>query len=354
VAIALVSTPFVAVPPVAYGGTELIVAMLARELAARGQRVILYATGDSKLPGVQIEWLYPEAIWPPNEYHELNHAQFALRDILRRNDVELVHTHISAATAFADLIDVPMICTLHHAYDEALHELYAGAATESLTLVAISRRQRDLLGHDLEAEVVHHGLDAESYPLGRGGPGAAFVGRFAQEKGVAHALDAARRARVPLRLAGRPHWKDEEYFRAEIEPRLRRHGMVWMGELSHAPKVALLGSSLATLFPIEWEEPFGLVMIESMLCGTPVISFARGSAAEVVDPGVTGWVVEDLDEMVWRLRELAARPWRFDRERCRARAVTRFSSAAMTDNYQALYAAAIQRQRWSRNERAYP
>lgn len=333
------------VPPPRYGGTELIVASLTEELVRKGHEVVLYATGDSHIAGAEHRYLLQEAAWPPEPYREIDHAAFAMRDIAARGDFDVVHAHIPAATAFSPFVDVPMIYTIHHVKEDPLHELYRDCAGSRLTLVAISARQRDRLGHGLAAEVVHHGLRMELYPLGRGGGQAAFIGRFAEEKGVHIAIDVAQRAGVGLELAGAPHWRDEAYFRAKVEPRLSKPHVHWLGEADHADKVRLLGGSLATLCPIEWEEPFGLVLIESMLCGTPVIAFARGSAPEVIDHGITGWTVADEDEMVWRLEKLAAGRVRFDRARCRARASRRFSVAKMADRYLHIYAAAMSRAR---------
>jgi glycosyltransferase involved in cell wall biosynthesis len=341
VRIALVSTPFVPVPPPKYGGTELIVATLARALVRRGHDVVLYATGDSYLPDVEVAYLYEQAVWPPDPGRELNHVAFAARDLAARDDIDVVHAHVPAAMAFAPFLGAPVVYTLHHARDEHLDELYRGCASRRVSFVAISHRQRELL--ELEAEVVHHGLPPGDYALGRGaGRYAAFIGRFAEEKGVDVAIEVAARAGVKLRLAGQPHWKDEAYFRSRVERRLREPHVRWLGEAGHPEKVRLLGGALATLFPIAWEEPFGLVMIESMLCGTPVISYARGSAPEVIDEGVTGWTVRDEDEMAWRLRRLAA-GGRFDRARCRERAARRFSVEVMTDGYLMAYAAALGR-----------
>src|SRR5262249_42282911 len=168
---------------------------------------------------------------------------------------------------------------------------------------------------------------------------AAFIGRFASEKGVHAALDAAHRAGVPIVLGGKPHWKDHDYFHAQVEKRLGRPGVRWVGEVGHERKCAILGSACATLVPIEWEEPFGLVMIESMLCGTPVLAFPRGSAPELIDAGVTGWLVRDVDEMAWRLRRIARGDERVDRRECRARAEHRFSVARMVDKNLGGYAA---------------
>lgn len=335
--IALISTPFVPVPPPSYGGTELIVGTLAEELLRRGHEVVLYATGDSRLPGAEIRWLYDDAEWPPNAWHELNHVAFAMRDILARDDIDLVHAHVIPAVAMTAFVDRPTVYTLHHADDAALSRLYAGARSSTLSLVSISARQCELIGPGLIEEVIHHGLRTSRYRVGAGRGPAVFIGRFAQEKGVHHALDAAARAGVPIALAGKPHWKDAEYFRTEVEPRLARPGVTWNGEAAHEPKVALLGDAPATLFPITWEEPFGLVMIESMLCGAPVLAFGRGSAPEIVDEGVTGWIVDDVDEMAWQLARLAADPHRFDRAACRRRAEERFSSSVMTEAYLSLY-----------------
>jgi glycosyltransferase involved in cell wall biosynthesis len=337
VRIALVSTPFVRVPPASYGGTELIVATLAEEYLRRGHEVVMYATGDSRLRGAEVRWRYRRAMWPPNPWRELDHAAFAMRDILARNDVDLVHGHAAPTVALTAFVDLPMVYTLHHAFEEPLSTLYRGSASPAVSLVAISYRQRELLGHGLAAEVVHHGLRVDRYRVGAGRGPAVFLGRFAEEKGVHLALDAAARAEVPLLLGGKPHWKDAAYFRDKVEPRLARRGVIWNGEADHGPKVEMLAEAPALLFPIQWEEPFGLVMIEAMLCGAPVLAFGRGSAPEIVDVGVTGWIVEDVDEMAWQLRRLAADPARFDRGRCRRRAAERFSSSVMAEAYLSLY-----------------
>jgi glycosyltransferase involved in cell wall biosynthesis len=335
--IAMISTPHLPVPPPKYGGTELIVATLTEELLRRGHEVVLYATGDSAVPGADLRWIYPRAEWPPQPAHELNHAAYAVRDVLQRDDIDLVHAHIAPAMAMAPFIDLPVVYTLHHAYEAPLSTLYRGSLSSRSRLVAISARQRELLGPGLSADVIYHGLRTERYALGAGGGPAVFLGRFAQEKGVHLALEAASRAGVPITLAGRPHWNDEEYFRVQVEPLLARPGVRWEGEAAHEAKVALLGGAPATMFPIQWEEPFGLVMIESMLCGAPVLAFACGSAPEIVDDGVTGWIVDDVDEMAWRLRELAGGAARFDRARCRQRAEERFSSSTMAEAYLSLY-----------------
>ena len=182
--------------------------------------------------------------------------------------------------------------------------------------------------------------DGDRYPAGTGAGGwLAFVGRFAPEKGPHIAIDAAVTLGVPLCMGGQPHWENEAYFEREIRPRLASaRGLVrWGGEVSFGPKLDLLGGARATLFPIEWEEPFGLVMIESMLVGTPVVAFARGSAPEVIEDGVTGFLVRNREEMIDRLRHVGV----IDRERCRARARERFDSVRMARDYERVYAHAI-------------
>ncbi|MFN7144282.1 MAG: glycosyltransferase, partial [Myxococcota bacterium] len=196
----------------------------------------------------------------------------------------------------------------------------------------------------IAAEVIPHGLPPERYPLGRGEGGyAAFVGRFSREKGVADALDAAHAAKVPIQLGGRAHPMDADYYRDQVAPRLERPGVRWFGEVGHEGKVRILGNAAATLFPIAWEEPFGLVMVESMLCGTPVVAYPHGSVPEVVEEGVTGFFVEDTKGMADRLNELVSGRLRFDRKRCRAAAVARFGVERMVSGYLGLYSATIAR-----------
>ena len=210
-----------------------------------------------------------------------------------------------------------------------------GYAKADAALVAISSRQAELHPELLFGGVIHHGIDPAHYPFGEGGSHAAFLGRFAPEKGTHHAIDAAVRAGVPLHLGGAPHEVARRYWEDEVQPRLSRFaaGARHLGELAHPGKLALLRSACSLLMPIEWEEPFGLVMIEAMMVGTPVLAFPRGSAPEVVEDGLTGYLVADVDEMAQRLRALGG----FDRRACRARALERFSYLRMTRDHLALY-----------------
>lgn len=337
--IAMIAPPFVAVPPVRYGGTELVLGALVEGLAARGHQVTLYASGDSTASG-ELRAYFERAVWPPDAHFELVQAATAAWDLLERRDVDLVHAHTASALAFAPLLRCPMIYTVHHDLLEGCNALMrAAGGRAALTCVAISHRQRLRL-EGIPAEVIHHGLPPSRYAPGSGKGGyAAFLGRFAREKGVVDALDAARAAEVPLHLAGCPHPADAGYYRDEVAPRMGAPGIRWFGEVGHESKVRLLGNAFATLFPVEWEEPFGLVMIESMLCGTPVIAYGRGSVPEVVEEGVTGFIVDSVAALAARLRQLRGSP--FDRNRCRAAAIARFGSERMVSAYLGLYGAAV-------------
>jgi glycosyltransferase involved in cell wall biosynthesis len=334
--IALLSTCAVAVPPTGYGGTELITAELAKSLTALGHEVTVYATGDSR-PAGTLRFRFARPVWPPDELAELRHAAFAWSHIASQR-FDVVHTHQAPSLAVAAMNPIPTVLTLHHHRDLSLLDFYLDFP--DATYVAISRRQADLVPEMKVRHVVHHGLDPTLYEPGEGRGGyCTFLGRFAEEKGPHVAIDAARAAGVSLRLAGKPHWKDEAYFARELKPRLTQgaDAVEWLGELGHAPKVAMLRDATALLFPIDWEEPFGLVMIEAMLVGTPVIAFARGSVPEIVEDGVTGFVVRDVSEMARRLREVGV----IDRRRCRARAEARWSSRRMARDYVSIYEKAI-------------
>jgi glycosyltransferase involved in cell wall biosynthesis len=333
--IALISTPFVAVPPPQYGGTELIVHELVEGLSAQGHAVTLFACGGSRAsgPNVEVRALYDCARWPPDPYPELDHAAWAVEQLLADPErFDLVHAHVPSALPFASFLDVPMVYTVHHERDPRLSPLYARSRAH---MIAISARQRELAPELARASVIHHGVSPDRYALGRGAGGyAAFLGRFAREKGVHHAIDAARAADLPIRLAGKPHPTDGEYFEKRVAPRLARAGVTHIGEVGGESKTAFLRDARALLFPIDWEEPFGLVMVEAMLCGTPVLAFGRGSAPEVVEEGITGFICEDVVDLTCRLRSGLDG---FDRERCRRRALERWTAARMVAEHLRLY-----------------
>ena len=336
--IALLSTCAVPVPPVAYGGTELVIAELAKMLTRAGHDVTVFATGDSH-PEARLRWLHPRAVWPPDDLAELRHAAHAWATIAAADPpFHVVHANHSAPIAFTRLHDVPTVLTLHHDRVDRLVDYYRDFP--DVTYVAISRRQAELVPELEVRHVVHHGIDVDLYGAGDGRGGwLAFLGRFAPAKGAHLAVDVALAAGMPLRMGGCPHQPNIEYFEREVRPRLARAGdrVRWTGEVDLTEKLALLGGAAATLFPIQWEEPFGLVMIESMLVGTPVIALARGAAPEVVDDGVTGFVVRDVGEMIARVPAARA----LDRDRCRRRACERWGSLRMMRDYERIYEHAI-------------
>ena len=332
VRIALVSTPFVAVPPRGYGGTELVVYELVRGLTGAGHRVTLFATGDSL--GPDLRFVYPRPVWPPDRQAELHHCAGAARAIARER-FDVVHAHAPAMLPLASAHGAPLVYTLHHARDERLTRMYV--RYPEVQYVAISGRQA-ALEPELSCQVVHHGLDTTCYPAGRGErDDAVFLGRLVPCKGPDVAVAAARRAGLPIRLAGSVHPLDTTpEWRATLAAALGRRGVQNLGPVGGARKMELLGGARALLMPLRWEEPFGLVMVEAMLCGTPVIAFPRGAAREIIDEGVTGFLVDGEDDMAAAL----ARVGRFDRDACRRRAHARFSAGRMVSDYERIYLAA--------------
>jgi glycosyltransferase involved in cell wall biosynthesis len=331
--VALVSTPYVPVPPPGYGGTELVVAELARALHARGVEVVVYATGDSRLPGLEVRSYFPAAQWPPDRDIERVHATWSLRDAARDpRGFDVVHVHSPCAVEMARLCPYPVVCTLHHDRDPALTGIYEAAP--HVTLVAISRSQARRETAPVAA-VVHHGLDSSRFHPAPDQGYLLFLGRYDRVKGVETAIEVSARAGLPLVMAGEPH--DAGYYQARVRPLVEKHGVLEVGPVGGRRKAALLARARALLFPIEWEEPFGLVTIEAMLSGVPVLATSCGAVPEVVDDGVTGLICDDPSEMVASAR-MADRL--FDRERIRRLSVERWSAARMAEQYLRLYRAA--------------
>jgi glycosyltransferase involved in cell wall biosynthesis len=334
VRIALVSTPFVAVPPPGYGGTELVVHALARALVRRGHDLTLFATGDSQVAGVRAA--FPTAVWPPDPYIELLHCRFAARQIAQ-GGFDVVHAHVPAMLGFGDELGAPLVYTVHHASDPSLARFYAAAPRAHH--VAISARQAELASPTPD-DVVHHGLDPQMYPsCGAGGDSAFFLGRLSWVKAPELAIEAARRAGVEIVLAGRPHAEDEAptgWREDVLEPALQAPGVAWLPRADLEMKRRLFARSRALLVPLRWEEPFGLVMIESLLAGCPVIAERRGAAPEIVEDGETGFLVSGVAEMA----EALGRAGELDRAAIQARARLRFSADRMAAESLTVYRAA--------------
>jgi glycosyltransferase involved in cell wall biosynthesis len=329
----MVSTPFVAVPPPAYGGTELVVHALTEALERAGHEVVVFATGDSR--ATRLEALYPRPVWPPDPYAELLHCRFAAR-VIARGAFDVVHAHVPSMLAFADELPAPTVYTLHHVAEPRLSRFYARAG--GATLVAISRRQAELADPPA-AYVVHHGLDAGLYPsLGPGGDAAFFLGRLCRCKAPEVAVEAARLAGLPVVVAGRVHsddnppgWEEEILAPALEQPHVR-----WLEQVDLGAKRRLFGASRALLVPLRWEEPFGLVMIEALLAGCPVIASPLGAAPEIVEDGQNGFLVRNVEEMAEALRRAGG----LDRRAIQEQARERFSADRMAERYVAVYRAA--------------
>jgi glycosyltransferase involved in cell wall biosynthesis len=330
VRIAMISTPFVAVPPPAYGGIELVVHALTRALERAGHEVVVFTTSDSRT--ARREAFFPRPVWPPDPYAELLHCRFAAREVAR-GSFDVVHAHLPAMLAFADELLAPTVYTLHHAAQPELSRFYAHVG--GAELVAISRRQAELCDPP-PAHVVHHGLEPEMYPVaGPGGDQAFFLGRLSHCKAPELAIEAARLAGLPVVVAGKPHagdsppgWEEESLAPALAQPHVR-----WQGEADLAEKRRLFASARALLVPLRWEEPFGLVMIEALLAGCPVIAMPLGAAPEIVEDGRTGFLARNVGEMAEALRRAAS----LDRAAIQRRGRERFSAARMAEGYLALY-----------------
>jgi len=326
------------VPPTLYGGTERVVSWLTEDLVGRGHRVTLLASGDS---GTKAELVpvVPRALrLDPNiRDHQPYNCLLLDRVFARAEEFDLIHFHIDMLhyplfRAMADRI----VTTLHGRLDlPDLHPFYR--AFPDLPLVSISRAQREPMPPVNWVATVHHGMSRNLYrpsPAAGGGGYFAFLGRICAEKGVEESVAIAERTGITLKLAAKVDAADRAYYEAKIRPLLRasRH-VEFLGEVNDREKNELLGAALALLFPISWPEPFGLVMIESMACGTPVIAYNWGSVPEIVEDGLTGFVVSNVEEAV----DAVARLGTLDRNRIRQRFEQRFTVERMTSKYLDVY-----------------
>ena len=326
-------------PPRTYGGTERMVSYLTEELVAQGHEVTLFASGDSVTAAELVPCTERALNLDPEVTHQLPYAVEMLDKVTRRADeFDAMHFHI-------DYIHFPMVrhfasrtlTTLHWRLD--LYDLRSFYGEfPHIPLVSISDAQRrGMAGNVNWAGTVHHGLPVDLLPFSAVSTGGylAFLGRIVPEKGLDHAIRIAAAAGLPLKIAARIEAENDPYWRNVIEPLIEASLTVeYTGEIDEAQKASFLGNARALLFPIDWPEPFGLVMIEAMACGTPVIAYGRGAAPEVIDDGVTGFIVSTVDEAAAAIGKLD----RLDRRRIRAVFEKRFTAERMARDYLALYA----------------
>lgn len=335
--IAQVAPLFESVPPKLYGGTERVVSYLTEELVRRGHDVTLYASGDSVTQARLVPMSRRSLRLDRGCVDQLAHHVAMVEQVARdSSEFDLIHWHIDYLHfPTSKRLPTPSVTTLHGRLDipdlQAVYHEFA-----DLPLVSISDSQREPLPWVEWVGTVHHGLDPAEYTF-RPKPGEylAFLGRMSPEKGVDRAIEIARRAGLPLKIAAKVGDGDRDHFNRRIEPLLQRsRGFVeFIGEIGGAARDRFLGGARALLFPINWPEPFGLVMIESMAVGTPVIAFRRGSVPEVMEDGVTGLVVDTVEQAVEAVRWIGG----MDRTAVRKAFERRFSAARMTREYLAVY-----------------
>lgn len=325
--IGIIAPPWIPIPPDGYGGIESFIDTVACALHHAGHEVLLAASSDStcdvtRLPGFEPSDPAKMGVTA----HELQHL---LRAYAALQDVDVILDNTLAGPILARFATrVPVVTVAHGPLIPLEQELYLAGSPE-VAYVAISEMQASLSGDVPISRVIHHGIAVEPIPVGPGGDAACFVGRMHPTKGLPEAIEAAAAAGIPLRIAAKMQEQaEQEYFEEEVRPMLGSNAE-YLGELSAEEKYELMGNSLALLNPIQWDEPFGLVMIEALATGTPVIATPSGSVSEIVEEGRTGFVRESRDE----LAEALANAGSLDRAACRASAEERFSAQRMAQDY---------------------
>jgi glycosyltransferase involved in cell wall biosynthesis len=333
--IAQVAPLIEAVPPKLYGGTERVVAYLTNALIELGHEVTLFASGDSSTKAKLVP-IWPRALRLDPSVKDTFAPVFMQMEMVARraHEFDVIHAHLDYfGYPLLRRLGVPSVTTLHGRLDlpelPPLYGLYG-----DMPVVSISDAQRAPLPNANYVATVQHGLPQDSLELGSGSGGyLAFLGRVSPEKAPDAAIRIAAAAALPLKVAAKIDRVDVEYFKTTVEPLLSLGEVDFIGEIGETEKGEFLGNAAALLFPIMWREPFGLVMIEAMACGTPVIAYENGSVREVLEDGVTGFIVRNEEEAVEAVRRIDT----LDRGRIRAEFDRRFTAHHMAQNYLKLY-----------------
>ncbi len=324
------------VPPPGYGGIELVVSHLTDELVRRGHDVTLFASGDSQTLA-RLESVTPKALRLNRTINEpAVYELLQLKGILEQAEkFDVIHFHTGfTALPWAELLKTAVVHTLHGRFTEHNHKLFSQYSEQCY--ISISNAQREFAPELNYISTVYNGINLQNYPFhAKPLPSfyLAFLGRISPEKGPQQAIEIARAVGWPLKMAGKVDAVDEDFFKQEIEPQIDGKQIQYLGEVTHAEKVELIANAAVTLFPITWSEPFGLVMIESMCTGTPVIGMNLGSVPEVIVHGKTGFICQTIEEMIAAIPKALE----LDRQACRDHVVDNFSITQMVNGYESAY-----------------
>ncbi|WP_026082740.1 glycosyltransferase family 4 protein [Mastigocladopsis repens] len=322
------------VPPSTYGGIELVVSRLTDELVRRGHDVTLFASGDSQTLA-KLQAVYPRALRLDPDIKEgvMYEVLQASQVYQQAAEFDIIHSHVGIwALPLANMVSTPTVHTLHGIFTNDNSKVFSLHRTQPYISISDAQRQLDLN----YVSTVYNGIKIEDYPFvaqPQEPPYLAFLGRLSPEKGPQHAITIAKQAGWRLKIAGKVDVVDTEFFEKEIAPHIDGQQIEYLGELGHAAKVELLGNAAITLFPITWREPFGLVMIESMATGTPVIGMNMGSVPEVIAHGTTGFVCPSYEQMV----DMIPAALELNRQGCREYVENCFTVTQMVDGYEAVY-----------------
>ena len=324
------------VPPFRYGGIELIVSLLTDELVRRGHEVTLFASGDS-ITKADLKSVHNKALRLDQTIKEHSlYEQMMLSSLYQQADqFDIIHSHVGcAALPYSGFVKTPTVHTTHGIFTPDNEKIFRQFSGQPYTSISEAQREPRLGLNYIHT--VYNGIDPEVYPFQETPtqpPYLAFVGRLSPEKGPEGAIKIARATGLPLKMAGKVDVVDQEYYNETLKPLIDSEQIQYLGEVSHEEKVQLLRNATVTLFPITWREPFGLVMIESMATGTPVVGMALGAVPEVIAHGKTGFVCHTLEEM----SEAVPEAMKLDRQTCRDYVLSRFSVATMVNEYEQAY-----------------
>ncbi len=330
------------VPPKKYGGTERVVHALTEELVRRGHDVTLFASGDS-LTSAKLVSVYPRGLREAKLQDIYGLNSFTLLNIgvayTLQNEFDIIHDHNGTyGLPTANISNTPVLQTIHGPFTAENRHIYR--RLKKPYLATISKSQATVL--DLNyAGNVYNGLAMEDFPFSREHDGyLIFVGRVSMEKGVHIAIDTARELNLPLLIAAKVDQNDRPYFHEYVEPYLSEQ-IQWIGEVDEKRRNELFSRAMCSLHPVTWREPFGLTIIEAMATGCPVVALNKGSISELIKNGETGFVVEDLEEMVDAVENIHT----IDREACRIHALSKFNAVKMTDDYLKIYKNILKKQK---------